>query len=170
MLKTLIMAATVAALPGAAVAQSEAAGRSCVSPEESRAVVANLLPDILKQSAISCRAQIGEDNWLTRDGASFAMDLEPLADRAWPDAKRALERIAGNPLPDDPAMLAIGRSVIAAGIATNLDAGACDTVSRLTAELAPLPPANFAGVFALFLELGIAENADVPFRVCRAES
>ena len=40
---------------------------------------------------------------------------------------------------------------------------------RLLAELAPLPPENLAGVMALFLEIGIAENEDVPFRVCPAD-
>ena len=130
-------------------------------------MVANLLPAILVETGKRCSPLIGRDAFLSQQGSRLASRLQPLADSSWPTAKLVLERIGRNPLPDNDAILNAGRTVIASGIAGGMNEDACDSVSRLTGELATLPPENFAIVFALFLEFGIAANGDVPFKVCR---
>ncbi|MGB3721457.1 MAG: hypothetical protein WA979_01400 [Pacificimonas sp.] len=166
MLKIISTFAISAALATSAAAQGE---RTCISPVESEAVIGNLLPAIMSQSARHCAQQLGEGAFLAREGERLAADLTPHSRASWPVAKSVMEKIGGTALPDNEAILEAGRAIIAGGIANGLDAPACDTVSRLTEQLAPLPAENFTGVFALFLELGIAENASVPFKVCRAE-
>ena len=160
---TAVLACSLAAAP--VVAQQ----RTCISAAENEAVIGNLLPSILAAAADRCVERIGPGAYLASAGQRLAAGLQGHADASWPVAKQALERVGGNALPDNEALLGAGRALIAGGIANGMDADACRTVSRLTEKLAPLPPENFAGVFALFLELGISENAEVPFKVCRAE-
>ncbi|MEO0501414.1 MAG: hypothetical protein AAF205_12825 [Pseudomonadota bacterium] len=171
MSRSFAAALALIALPAAAQAQAqEAAPRMCITPAENEAVIGNLLPAILRQAATRCATLIDDQNYLPREGAALADTLRENAGRSWPVTKTVFERIGGTPLPDDQAVIDTGRKVIAGSVAAGLDAQACDTVSRLVRELAPLPADNFTRVFALALELGISDDSAVPFKVCRADA
>lgn len=157
-----IAAIAAFATPAAAIAQQA----SCVSRAESQAVTANLLPPLLLSAATRCAPRLGSGSYLAANADRLAQRLTPLADRSLPVTVCAFERIGKNPLPDNPALLELGRNVIANGITKDLDVKSCDVIDRLTRELAPLPPENFANVFALFLEAGINGNAKPPLKVC----
>ncbi|MEE4199378.1 hypothetical protein [Erythrobacter sp.] len=151
-------------LPATAMAQDQ----RCIPQAQSEAVVAYLLPDMLESAGDRCARQLGRDAYLSTNAGNLADRLQPLAERSWPEAKRGLENAFASPLPDDPNILAFGRKAIADGITKDLDQAACGVVSDLTRELAPLPPQNFANVFALFLRLGINGSPDSELRICEA--
>ncbi len=160
----LVALAAAIALPTAAIAQKA----QCVSREESRAVVANLMPTLIASTARKCASQLGADSYLAANGERLGRSLTPHAEAAWPEARATIARLGGNILPDNPALVDLGRIALAEGIAGRLDASTCGLVDTLTRELAPLPPENFANVFALFLEAGLNEEPNATLKVCPA--
>lgn len=152
------------ALPAAAVAQEA----RCVSRAESRAVVANLMPALLTSAAQRCGPQLGGASYLAANAPRLAQRLAPHGERSWPLARAAIEKLGGNPLPDNPALIELGRQALATGITGKLDAKACGAVDGLAEQLAPLPPENFANVFALFLEMGVNADRKSAIKVCPA--
>ncbi|MBD59314.1 MAG: hypothetical protein CL808_04235 [Citromicrobium sp.] len=146
--------------------------RPCITPEENEAVVAYVMPDLIGALKTRCGPSLARGAFLTTRSAALQRKLEPQSDRAWPRARNAAQRFAGTSLPVEGRFEGVAKAALAPAaalaIAQGFDAEQCRIADRLLAELAPLPPENLAGVMALFLEVGIAENADVPFRVCDA--
>ncbi len=166
MLKTLLAATASVSL---AVSATAADNRICISEAENEALVANLLPSLLTQVERRCTPMLG-GGYLAANGDALADELSAYGQASEATTVTVFERVLRTDLPRDPALLDAGRTMMAAGIAASLDERACETIDRLTASLAPLPAENFASVFALFLEMGIADNKDVPWRVCRMEN
>ncbi len=157
-----LLAVTALTMPVTAIAQDA----RCISRDESRAVVANLMPELIANSGRHCAAQIGDQTFLARNADELGRSLSPHAKSAWPAARAALERLGGNPLPDNAALLDLGRNALATGIVGNLDADSCGMVNTLVEQIAPLPAENFANVFALFLEAGMNADENAALRVC----
>lgn len=162
LLSAILTALACASLPAAAIAQD----KRCISRAESQAMVAHLMPSLVTSVQKRCAPQIGSGSYLAAQGSVLAGRMTPLSRATWPEAKRALERQSGTPLPDNEALLNFGRQAIAEGVANRMDSKTCRVVDNLMEQLAPLPPRNLANVFALFLEAGINNSKDAPFRVC----
>ena len=146
--------------------------RPCISPAENEALVAYVMPDLIDALESRCASSLPSRAFLGTRSAALQKKLEPQADRAWPRARNAAQRFAGTRLPVDTRFESVAKAALAPAatlIARGFDGDQCRMADRLLAELAPLPPENLAGVMALFLEIGIAENEDVPFRVCPAD-
>ncbi|MEW4448503.1 hypothetical protein [Qipengyuania sp. JC766] len=157
-----IAALAVLSLPASAVAQDQA----CLSSAENRAVMANLMPALVEQAAKRCAPVLDGNAYLTRNSAAIAARQKPYADKSWPAAKPAFQRLVKMKLPDNETVLEFGRQTIASTVARELTADQCGVLSRLMQELAPLPPENFAHVVALFVEAGSAQVPNAPIRVC----
>lgn len=164
MLRTALVGLAALAIPASAVAQEA----RCVSRAESRAVVANLMPALLTSAARHCGPQLGARSYLAANAPRLAQRLAAHGEASWPVAQRAIETIGGNPLPDNPALLELGRQALATGITGKMDANACIAVDALAEQLAPLPAENFANVFALFLEMGVNADKKAAIKVCPA--
>ena len=162
--KFVLAATACVALPATAIAQDA----NCISRAESQAVVAHLMPNLLKSAARYCSPTFGSGSFFAINADRLSDRLVPLARDAWPAAKRALERQSGHRLPDNEAILDLGRQAIADGIVNGMDGQACSVVDQLLTELAPLPPRNLANVFSLFLETGISNDPNSQLRVCEA--
>ena len=136
-------------------------------------LIACMPPELIGALETRCGPSLPANAFLGSRSAALQKKLEPQAERAWPRARNAAQRLAGTSLPVNGRFEGVAKAAIAPAAATMIargfDAERCRIADRLLAELAPLPPANLAGVMALFLELGIAENEDVPFRVCTAQ-
>ena len=161
---TFLAGISAAALPVSAIAQDQ----KCVSRAESQAVVAHLMPTLLTSLEKNCARKIGRDTYLSRNVERLTANAQSASQRAWPTTRAVFERQGGEKLPDNETLLDLGRMVIAQGITGGLEAEECGTVNALIEQLAPLPPRNFANVFALFLEVGMNETKDSPIRVCKA--
>lgn len=171
MIRTFAAAACLFAASTTAAAQTQQ--RPCISPAENEAVVAYVMPDLIAALETRCARALPGNAFLGSRSGALQQKLEPQADRAWPRARNAAQRFAGTSLPVEGRFENIAKAAIAPAaalaIARGFDSERCRIADRLLAELAPLPPENLAGVMALFLELGIAEKEDVPFRVCSAD-
>ena len=162
---TAALALAALALPAAAVAQT---ARPCVSVAENEAVVGYILPSLVTRLTARCGTATP---YLRANGPRLSNALRPNSDASWTAARVAAERVSGKAIPTTGtggriAQAALGPA-LADGIAGGFETGNCGTVDRLMTQLAPLPPRNLSAVLALFLELGIAENDQVPYRVCR---
>lgn len=157
------------AMAGQASAQT-ATARPCISERQSEAVVAYVLPTLVPAMAVRCLPQIGTQSYLVRNAQRLATRFGPGSSAAWPDARAAVERISRIRIPTDGIEATLAQGALGAGVSATIaaafDGTNCQAVDRLLEDLEPLPPANFASVMALFLEVGIARNDRVPFRVC----
>ena len=163
MLRIALAGLAALSLPATAIAQDA----KCVSRAESRAVVANLMPALLTNAAQHCSPLV-RSSYLATNAPRLAQRLAAHGQASWPVARRAVEKLGGNPLPDNPALLELGRQALATGITGKMDAQACTAVDALAEQLAPLPPENFANVFALFLEMGVNADKKAAIKVCPA--
>lgn len=161
-----------AALGGTALAQTRPAGRPCISERQSEALVAYVLPTLIPAMAVRCLPQLGAQSYLARNAQRLAARFGPGSVAAWPEARGAVERVARIRIPADGIEATLAQGALGAGVSATIaaafDGANCSAVDRLMADLEPLPPANFASAMALFLELGIARNERIPFRVCAA--
>lgn len=158
-----LLAVAAIAVPSSAVAQEQ----RCIAREDSQAVVANLLPSLLSSAATKCGPQI-QGSYLASNAGALSQRLTPLAKQNWPQARTTLEYVMNTSFPDNAEILQFGRQALADGITKDLDRNACEAVDRLTEQLAPLPPENFANVFALFLEMGLNGNQESDLKICSA--
>lgn len=165
MLKTVLPALVILALPSVAVAQT---ARPCISVAENEAVVGYILPSLVTKLASRCGAGAP---YLRANGARVAATLQANSDTRWAAARVAAQRVSGNAIPATGAGGRIAQAALgpalADGIAGGFETKNCAVTDRMMEQLAPLPAENLAGVLALFLEVGIAENDKVPYRVCR---
>lgn len=172
MIRSLAAAVCMFAASTTAMAQTPQP-RPCITPAENEALVAYVMPDLIDALESRCASSLPSRTFLGTRSAALQKKLEPQADRAWPRARNAAQRFAGTRLPADTRFESVAKAALAPAAATliarGFDGDQCRMADRLLAELAPLPPENLAGVMALFLEIGIAENQDVPFRVCPAD-
>jgi len=163
-------AAAVCLLAASSTAMAQTQERPCISPAQNEALVAYALPDLIGALETRCASSLPAKAFLGARSDALQKKLRPQADRAWPRARDTAQSLAGTRLPVDTRFESVAKAALApaaaAMIARSFDAGRCQVADRLLAKLAPLPPENLAGVMALFVELGIEENADVPFKVC----
>ena len=151
-------------------AAAQTQSRPCISPAENEAVVAYVMPDLVSALETRCARALPAKAFLGTRSNALKKRLEPMSDKAWPRAKKSVQRFVGLGMPIDRPFESVAKSALAPAAATliaqGFDAQQCQVADRLLAELAPLPPENLTRVMALFLELGSAQSDKVPFRVC----
>jgi hypothetical protein len=158
-------------------AQAQAAGTPCLTSAEARSVVSAALPDLVLAISNKCKPALPADAYLTKSGGSLASKFKSSANAAWPSAKKAVLRIAGDKaellasLPDDSsrALLSVGiNTMITNGVTTEK----CGVANRILAALDPLPSANFADAFSAVIETEMAKpkpaGKETPFKICAA--
>ena len=164
------LAAATCLLAASTTAAAQTQSRPCITPAENEAVVAYIMPDLIGALETRCARALPADAFLGTRSASLKRKLEPQAQKAWPQAKKSVQRFAGLGMPIDGPFESVTKAALGPAAATliaqGFDGEQCRIADRLLAELAPLPPENLARVMALFLELGSAQNDKVPFRVC----
>ena len=139
----------------AAVAAPVQAQRPCLTAPEAEALATVALPDILRQTGVTCAAQLPAASVLRRPQSPLFGRYEAEATRAWPAARAALGKLI------DPAAQALlgsdfARPVLST-LVTPLIVGRiavkdCGTIDRLVTLLEPLPPRNTAGVIVTVLQ------------------
>lgn len=162
-IRACLLAIAAIAVPSSAIAQEQ----RCIAREDSQAVVANLLPSLLNSAANKCGPQV-QNSYLASNAGALSQRLTPLSERSWPQARTTLEYVMNTEFPENAEILQFGRQALADGITKDLDRSACEAVDRLTEQLAPLPPENFANIFALFLEMGLNGNKESDLKICSA--
>ena len=149
--------AAVALLASPAQAQPR-----CITTPEAEAMTLVALPDIVQQTGIVCATRLPASSLLRRTDSDFLAKYQDAANRAWPNARAAIVKLS-DPMIDSLLQSEFARPLLTAALAPvlvgRINPADCGTIDRFVTQLAPLPPANTAGVIVTTLRYFKAEKA-----------
>lgn len=152
-----LLALAVAAAP----AQEQ---RPCLSTSEAEALATVALPDIIRQTGVTCAGQLPPASLLRQTASPMLQRYDMEADRAWPAARVAIVKLSG-PAAETllssqfarPMLMTLVTPLIVGRIAVK----DCGTIDRLITLLEPLPARNTAGVIVTALQIAQAAKSPV---------
>ena len=163
-----ILIALVATLPANAVAQTSA--RGCLSGEEAEGLVTYALPAAVRALSVHCTKTLPATAPLILSGLVTAARYQVDADKAWPIASGAFDKISGIPvakLMGEKALKPLIEKTISDGIIQNLQPQECFRLDRFINILQPLPTRNMAMLITALVETGSpATRAKLPITLC----
>lgn len=155
------MRAALAIVALLSTSQAEAQTR-CITTAEAEAMTLVALPDIIQQTGIVCASRLPATALLRRTDGDFLSKYQQAADRAWPNARAAIVKLS-DPMIDSLLQSEFARPLLTAALAPvlvgRINPADCGTIDRFVTQLAPLPPANTAGVIVTTLRYFKAEKA-----------
>lgn len=173
------LAVILAALTLAAPQVAAAAEPPCLTAREASSVVTWAMPSAITGITQRCTPVLAKDAYLARSGTQLAQRYGAARTAAWPEAKAALLRVAGES--KDPMMSTVKDlpdatiqqlldTLVSGVVSEKVPTERCGTISRALDLLSPLPPENTAEIVAL--TLGLAAHTDNPrvgkFAICKA--
>ncbi len=143
---------------------AQAAEPPCLTLAEFTALSSYALPSIITGTTDRCAASLPANAWLKRNGNQLAARYTTGKSRAWPAAKTAFLKLAGNGANNDAAGLIKGLpdssqqqmadAFISGLVGQQLPTERCSVIDQLVRLLAPLPPENTAELIAVAAGLG----------------
>jgi hypothetical protein len=168
-MKNYLAAFSALFLPGTAVAQSAAV---CLSSPEAEALVTYALPSAIRAMTTRCASVLPATTALVQSGPIIAARYQPDADRAWPVARVAFDKVSGLPLAGllgEPGAKGLIDAAFGAGLAEKVKPEDCGKVDRMINILEPLPAKNMAMLITALMEFGNASRrTKAPLNVCPA--
>jgi hypothetical protein len=168
--RTAILSVLIALMPTAAVAQISA--KSCLSGEEAEGLVTYTLPAAVRAISTHCAKTLPATAPLVQSGSVTAARYQVDADKAWPVASMAFDKLSGLPvakLMGEKALKPLIEKTISGGIVQNLEAKDCTTADRFINILQPLPTRNMAMLITALFEVGSpATKTKLPITLCTA--
>lgn len=160
----------VATMPAQAVAQISA--KACISGEEAEGLVTYALPAAVRAISAHCAKTLPATAPLVQSGLVTAARYQVDADKAWPVASAAFDKLSGLPVAKmmgEKALKPLIEKTISGGVVQNLQAKDCMTADRFINILQPLPTRNMAMLITAFIETGSpAARARLPIALCAA--
>lgn len=160
---------------GANSAQAaEAAKQPCVTHGEAVSLVLVLAPEAIKAAGTACAQVLPSTALVRQTTGSYIQGFQAEADRAWPQAKTGISKLAAGSGKDGAgsdqdkliaAMLDSDQirpmviAMLAPELAKAIKPKDCATIDHMLTELAPLPPVNFAETIVSVIELVNKDNA-----------
>jgi hypothetical protein len=171
MIRTTMLALAALGLPASATAQ--AAGKSCLTRVEAEGLMTYNMPAMVRGISSKCATVLPATAPLVQAGTVTAARYQPDADKAWPVAKTAFDKVAGvkmSELIGDAGIQKLMETTISTGLASSVKTKDCATIDRILDILQPLPAKNMAMLITAMLELGSqGDKAKAPpFTICEA--
>lgn len=163
------MGAGVALWAAMAVTVAQAAEpKPCMNEAEAQSVFLAIAPDTLRAVAQKCAPSLPDKATLRGGLAAFLAPYESAAAGAWAQALPALSKMAGPEMSgvDSATMKAMVGPLVGAMASDKLKPADCATIDRALALMAPLPPANVAGIAVLAMASGGSKGGKSPFAIC----
>ncbi|MEO5494352.1 MAG: hypothetical protein ABIR08_10045 [Sphingomonas sp.] len=161
--------ATIALWLGMAATTAQAAtdAKPCLTEAEAQGVFLALAPDAIRAVSQKCASSLPETATLRIGLTAFATPYDAAAVTAWPAAGPALAKMAGPDMTgiDPVAMKPMIGAMIGAMAADQVKPKDCATIDHAAGLLAPLPPANVAGLILLAASSGSKPGKE-PFTIC----
>lgn len=162
-----VLAISILLLPGAAVGQS---GTACLTSSEAEALVTYGLPSAIRAMTTKCAAVLPATTALVQSGPIIAARYQSDADRAWPVARVAFDKVSGLQLTGllgEPGAKGLVDAAFGAGLAEKVKPADCSKVDRMINILEPLPARNMAMLITALMEFGSAGKlARSPLNLC----
>ena len=142
-----------------AAAPPQAAQRPCVTHAQLEALALFALPPVLDAVAAKCGPSLPAQAYLLNGGRTLSQSLGAESAAHWAGASAAMQVVTGETPPGVSAETMRGLIRDMAASELKLKPEECVRIDHLGELLAPLPPANLAGVVAMLAELGIASDS-----------
>lgn len=166
-----VTSAAIALWMGMAATTAQAAtgdAKPCLTEGEAQSLITAVLPDIFQQVGRTCSGALAENATLRGGLPPLLARYQGPADNAWPQALAAFAKIGGKEVAGlDPRLLRpmVG-PMIGTMIADDIKPRDCPTIDRAVELMAPLPPANTAGLIVLMAETASKDKKDSPLSIC----
>jgi hypothetical protein len=139
------------------VTQTAHAAQSCLTVIEAQQLVQVALPDVVTSVGDKCASVLPRTSFLAVNKADISSRYRKDADSAWPGAKSAAVKLAGESkffsiLPDSAARSVV-TGMVTLGVGEKVKVEQCAAFDRLFAAVAPLPTANIASFMIAVVEL-----------------
>ena len=158
----------IAAAPANVLAQVTA--KTCLSSEEAEGLVTYALPAAVRAMSAHCAKTLPATAPLVQSGVITAARYQVDADKAWPAASAAFDKLSGLPVAKimgEKALKPLIEKTISGGVVQNLQTKDCVTADRFINILQPLPTRNMAMLITAFIETGSpATRAKLPIILC----
>jgi hypothetical protein len=168
--RSALLTLMITAFPVTAVAQSAAA--TCLTPEEAEGLVTYALPATVRALSSHCAKSLPATAPLVQAGSVTAARYQVDADKAWPVASSAFDKVSGLPVAKvmgEKALKPLIEKTIAGNVVQNLQAKDCVVADRFINILQPLPTRNMAMLITAVAETGgLAKRAKLPITLCSA--
>lgn len=160
------------ALPSLSVAQT--IPRSCINNDEAAALVTYVLPATVRALSERCAQSLPATSALVQAGAITAARYQVDADRAWPDASRAFDKISGLPasnLMGEQILKPLVEKAISGEVTRYIKLSECQRIDRMINILQPLPAKNMAMLVVLLIESASPKaGISLPMPLCSVQS
>ena len=170
-MKHILVGAALFALPSQAVALS---AKACLTPVEAEALVTYALPSALRAMTKKCAPVLPATTALIKSGPVIAARYQVDADKAWPVARVAFDKVSGLELAGilgDPAAKGLIEAAFATGLADKVKPEDCPKVDRFIDILEPLPTHNMAMLITTLIDIGQEKDRkNSPLNICPAQA
>ena len=156
------------ALPFNAAAQTA----TCLNDEEADGLVTFALPTLIRGVAQQCIKSLPATAPLVQAGSVAAARYQFDADKAWPIARTAFDKVAGLPIASfagEGGVKALVQQGFANAISQEMNAEDCAIADALINILQPLPARNMAMLITTLIGAGSTRfGTQLPFKLCRS--
>lgn len=162
---------TMAALWLGLAATTAQAATPCITQPEAEALAITFLPDLIDAVGTSCAASLPPQAFLRTGLAPMVSRYRAEAPAVLPQAKSGFSKLIGDtPQGIDPDLMRpMITAMLGPMLAKEIKPADCAKVDRMVGLLAPLPPANTAGIIVMLFTLGTeSKKSSPPFRICPA--
>lgn len=131
------------------------AQRPCLTAPEAESLALVAMPEIIRDTGAVCITRLPANSLIRQTHGGFIEKYEHAADHAWPAAEAAIVKLS------DPMVSVLLQSQYARPLLTTLlvpqlvgkiNTDDCSFIDRVVTDLAPLPPANAAGLVVTTLQ------------------
>ncbi len=166
------LAGFAALLSVASAAPAQFTATNCVDRSQAEGLMTYALPAIISSIATQCTQSLPATSSLVQSGPIIAGRYQVEADKAWPVARVAIDRMFGFKIASitgETGTKKLIKMTLAKGIADQLKPADCPKIDRLLDILQPLPAQNMAAFFVAMMEFSETKNAKSPIKICAAQ-
>lgn len=157
-------------LTQAAAAQT-AGPAACLSVVQAEALVTYILPKAVDASRTKCAANLPANAPLMIANSPQLAKYRAASETAWPQAKKAVNVLAGDKLPpnmDDALLRPIADAMVTQLISNEIKPKDCATIGKIYGDLAPLPSANLASLLITVVQATAKDGKKQDIPICKA--
>jgi hypothetical protein len=152
-----------------ATAPAQMFGINCLERPEAEGLMTYALPSIITGIAAQCTQSLPATAALVQSGPIIAARYQIDADKAWPIARAAIDKMTGFKIASSIGEVGTKKmikSTLSQGIAQRIKPADCPKIDRLLNILQPLPAQNMAAFFVAIMEFTDSKDSKNPIKIC----
>jgi hypothetical protein len=150
-------------------AQGQFIATNCLERPQAEGLMTYALPAIISGIATQCSQSLPATSALVQSGPIIAGRYQVEADKAWPAARAAIDRMAGFKIASitgEAGTKKLIKMSLSKGISEQVKPSDCPKIDRLLNILQPLPAQNMAAFFVAMMEFSGGKENKNPIKIC----